>query len=148
MEFSKLVAVTGMPGVYEIINTRQDGMIVRSLSTNKTQFVSSRIHGFSVLETISMYTDDIEGVMLVDVFRTLKARDEAGGAIISPKSNKEDLMKFFGELVPNYDRDRVYPSDVKKVIKWYNLIKPFDVIHEEVKEEANEADSTDEAVTT
>ncbi len=152
MEYSKLVAITGMPGIYEIINTRQDGMIVKSLATSKSQFVSSRIHGFSVLETISMYTDDLEGIMLIDVFRSLKKMDEAGTEIISAKSGKEELMSFFGTVVPNYDRDQVYPSDVKKVIKWYNLLKPLDVIHEADKEADKETengeDSSKDAVTT
>ena len=70
MEYSKLVAVTGLPGIFELISSRGDGAVVRSLDDNKTQFVSSRVHNFSHLESIEVYTQR-DNVNLVDVFNAM-----------------------------------------------------------------------------
>ena len=77
MEYSKLVAVTGMPGLYELVNSKSDGAIVRSLEDNSTKFASSRIHNFSHLESIEVYTTG-ENVNLVEIFQ---AMEKAGGSL-------------------------------------------------------------------
>src|SRR5688500_7484680 len=77
MEYSKLVAVSGMPGLFELVNSRPDGGILRSLDDNKTQFVSSRTHNFSHLESIEIYTVS-ENVNLIEIFKTM---DEKGGTL-------------------------------------------------------------------
>jgi hypothetical protein len=118
MEYSKLVAVTGMPGLYELINTKSDGAIVRSLDDNSTKFASSRIHNFSHLESIEIYTTG-DNVNLVEIFQ---AMENAGGNLPDGKDNGA-LRKYFEKVYPDLDFERVYPSDQKKMIKWFEALK-------------------------
>ena len=145
MEYSKLVAVTGLPGLFELISSRVDGAVVRSLDDNKTQFVSSRVHNFSHLESIEVYTQR-ENVNLVDVFN---AMDKESGSL--PNSNDNAAVKkYFEKVYPEMDFEKVYPSDMKKMVKWFDSLKKHKVeikltelaeetaepVEEEVKEEA------------
>ena len=118
MEYSKLVAVTGLPGLFELINSKTDGAIVRSLDDNSTRFVSSRIHNFSHLESIEIYTVR-DNVNLVDV---LNAMDKAGGTLPDEK-DATAIKKYFEKVYPDMDFDRVYVSDMKKMVKWYSVLK-------------------------
>ena len=118
MEYSKLVAVTGMPGLYELINSKNDGAIVRSLDDNTTKFASSRIHNFSHLESIEVYTVN-ENVNLVDVFH---AMEKAGDALPDGKDNGK-LKQYFETTYPDLDFERVYASDLKKMVKWFEVLK-------------------------
>ena len=122
MEYNKLVAVTGMPGLYELISSRADGGILRSLDDNKTQFVSSRTHNFSHLESIEIYTTG-QNVNLIEIFKTM---DEQGGALPDAKDNTA-VKKYFEKTYPDMDFERVYPSDMKKIIKWYETLKKHKV---------------------
>lgn len=118
MEYSKLVAVTGMPGLYELINSKNDGAIVRSLEDNTTKFASSRIHNFSHLESIEIYTTG-ENVNLVEIFH---AMEKAGDALPDGKDNAT-LKKYFEKVYPDMDFERVYSSDLKKMAKWFDILK-------------------------
>lgn len=118
MEYSKLVAVTGLPGLFELINSKTDGAIVRSLDDQTTRFVSSRIHNFSHLESIEIYTVR-DNVNLVDV---LKAMDSAGGKLPDEK-DAAAVKKYFEKVYPDMDFERVYTSDMKKMVKWYGQLK-------------------------
>ncbi|MCR6720178.1 MAG: DUF5606 domain-containing protein [Chitinophagaceae bacterium] len=109
MEYSKLVAVTGLPGLFELINSKNDGAIIRSLEDGSTRFASSRIHQFSHLESIEVYTIR-ENVNLVEIF---KAMDAAGGSLPDTKDNAK-LKAYFDSAYPDLDFDRVYASDLKK----------------------------------
>lgn len=137
MEYSKLVAVTGLPGLYELINSKNDGAIVRSLEDNSTKFASSRIHNFSHLESIEVYTVR-DNVNLVEVFH---AMEKAGGTLPDGKDNAA-LRKYFEKAYPDMDFERVYPSDLKKMVKWFDLLKKKNVeikLSEPEEEEAEEA---------
>src|SRR4029079_3113417 len=116
MEYSKLVAVTGMPGLYELINTKNDGAIVRSLDDQSTKFASSRIHNFSHLESIEIYTTG-ENVNMVEVFH---AMEKDGGNLPDGKDNAV-LKKYFEKVYPDLDFERVYASDLKKMVKWFDI---------------------------
>lgn len=118
MEYSKLVAVTGLPGLYELINSKNDGAIVRSLDDNSTRFASSRIHNFSHLESIEVYTVG-DNVNLVEIFH---AMDKAGGTLPDGKDNGV-LKKYFEKAYPELDFERVYASDLKKMVKWFEILK-------------------------
>lgn len=122
MEYSKLVAVTGLPGLFELINSKTDGAIVRSLETKATQFVSSRIHQFSQLESIEVYTVQ-DNVNLVDVFN---AMDKAGGTLPDEK-DAAAVKKYFEKAFPDMDFERVYASDMKKMVKWFSILKKNDI---------------------
>lgn len=118
MEYSKLVAVTGLPGLFELINSKTDGAILRSLEDKTTRFVSSRVHNFSHLESIEIYTVR-DNVNLVDV---LKAMDSAGVKLPDDK-DAAAVKKYFEKVFPDMDFERVYASDMKKMVKWFSQLK-------------------------
>jgi len=122
MEYSKLIAVTGLPGIYELISSRGDGAVVRSLDDNKTQFVSSRVHNFSHLESIEVYTQR-DNVNLVDVFN---AMEKDGGSLPDAK-DLDAVKKYFEKVYPEMDFERVYPSDMKKMVKWFESLKKHNI---------------------
>ena len=122
MEYNRIVAVTGMPGLYEVLSSKADGAIVRSLDDKSTKFVSSRIHNLSHLESIEIYTVK-ENVTLADVFSSMK---ENGAGLPDTKDNKA-LKAYFETVYPDLDFERVYSSDMKKMVKWYEVLKDNDV---------------------
>jgi hypothetical protein len=138
MEYNKLVAVTGLPGLYELINSKADGAIVRSLEDNTTKFASSRIHNFSHLESIEVYTIR-DNVNLVEIFH---AMDKTGGSLPDGKDNGA-LKKYFEKAYPDLDFERVYASDLKKMVKWFEILKKQNVeikLSEPVEEEEAEVE--------
>jgi Domain of unknown function (DUF5606) len=118
MEYSKLVAVTGLPGLFELISSKTDGAIVRSLDDKTTRFVSSRVHNFSHLESIEIYTVQ-DNVNLVEV---LKAMDSAGVKLPDEK-DAAAIKKYFEKVYPDMDFERVYASDMKKMVKWMSQLQ-------------------------
>src|SRR6218665_1411529 len=149
MEYSKLVAVTGLPGLCELISRKNDGAIVRSLDDNSTRFASARINNFSHLESIEVYTSG-ENVNLVEIF---KAMDKAGGTLPDGKDNAA-LKKYFETAYPELDFERVYSSDLKKMVKWFDILKKKNVEiklselpaeEEVVAEEVEEVKAVEEA---
>lgn len=118
MEYAKIVAVTGLPGLYELVSSKSDGAIVRSLEDKSTKFVSSRIHNFSHLESIEVYTVR-DNVNLVDIFN---AMDSAGEKLPDEKDNAA-VKKYFEKVYPDLDFERVYSSDMKKMVKWFGVLK-------------------------
>jgi hypothetical protein len=134
MEYSRIVAVTGMPGLYEILNSKTDGAIVRSLEDESTKFVSSRVHNLSHLESIEVYTTG-ENISLADVFSAMKNSSEAQPDIKDTKALKD----YFEKVYPEIDTDRVYASDMKKMINWFAVLQKHNVDYTP-KEEAQEED--------
>ncbi|MBL7696739.1 MAG: DUF5606 domain-containing protein [Chitinophagaceae bacterium] len=118
MEYGKIIAVTGMPGLYELLSSKNDGAIVRSLEDKNTKFVSSRIHNFSHLESIEVFTVK-DNVNLVEIFN---AMEKEGGKIPDGK-DAGALKKYFEKIYPDLDFERVYSSDLKKMVKWYDVLK-------------------------
>jgi hypothetical protein len=122
MEYSKIVSVTGLPGLFELINTKSDGAIVRSLDDKSTRFASSRIHNFSHLETIEVYTVS-DNVNLAEVFQ---AMENSSGSLPDTKDNNA-IRKYFEQVYGDIDFERVYHSDLKKMIKWFEVLKKNNV---------------------
>lgn len=144
MEYSKLVAVTGLPGLFELINSKTDGAIVRSLDDKSTRFISSRVHNFSQLESIEVYTTG-ENVNLVDV---LNAMDKAGEKLPDDK-DAAAVKKYFQKVYPEMDFERVYSSDMKKMVKWFDVLKKNNIeikLSEQPEEESAAEEIKDEQV--
>ncbi|MGE5521745.1 MAG: DUF5606 domain-containing protein [Candidatus Dadabacteria bacterium] len=118
MDYSRIVAVTGLPGLYEVISSKTDGAIVRSLDNGSTKFISSRIHNLTHLESIEIYTTG-ENVTLADVFTGMKNSSEALPDI---KDNKA-LKSYFEKVYPDLDFERVYSSDMKKIVNWFKVMQ-------------------------
>ncbi len=136
MEYSKIVAVTGLPGLYELLSSKGDGAIVRSLEDGNTRFASSRVHNFSHLESIEIFTIR-ENVNLVDVFHAM----EKAGTSRPDGKDAAALKKYFEATYPDIDFERVYTSDLKKMVKWFDILKKSNIeikLSEPEEEEAVE----------
>jgi hypothetical protein len=118
MEYNKIIAVTGLPGLYELLSSKTDGAIVRSLEDKSTRFVSSRIHNFSHLESIEVYTVR-DNVNLADILKAMEASPEK----LPDEKDNASLRSYFGKVYPDIDFDRVYSSDLKKMVKWFAVLK-------------------------
>ena len=142
MEYSRIVAVTGLPGLYEMVSSKSDGALVRSLEDGSTKFVSSRVHNLSHLESIEIYTQR-DNVNLAEVFEAMKSN---GAALPDAKDNKA-LKSYFETVYPDMDFERVYASDMKKMVKWYEVLQNAGVDYtltsteEEGEEEAAAAEA-------
>ncbi len=117
MEYTRIVAVTGLPGLFELMSSKSDGAIVRSLEDGTTKFVSARVHNLSHLESIEVYTTG-ENVNLAEVMTAMKS---SKSKLPDTKDNKA-LKSYFEEVYPDIDFERVYASDMKKMVKWYEVL--------------------------
>lgn len=119
MGLDKILAISGKPGLYELTAQSRGGFIVKSIPEGKKMSVNIR-HNVSLLSEIAIYTYT-EEVPLADIFEKIKEK-EKGGEAISHKASKTELENYFSEVLPEYDEDRVYASDMKKIMQWYNLL--------------------------
>jgi hypothetical protein len=128
-----ILSISGYGGLYKFISQGRNGIIVESLVDQKRMNANANAK-ISALEDIAIFTD-IEDMPLKDVFKAVFDK-ENGGASINHKSSANELKKYFEEVLPDYDRDRVYVSDIKKVVNWYNILHKFEMLNfdEEVKE--------------
>ena len=120
MSLEKILSISGKPGLYELKTQTRSGFLAESLIDGKKISVSGR-HNVSLLSEIAIYTLT-EEVPLGTVFSKISEK-ENGGPAINHKSSKDELEEYFFEVLPDYDEDRVYPSDIKKVVQWYNLLQ-------------------------
>lgn len=134
MEYSKLISITGLNGLFELVGSKTDGAIVKSLEDKTTKFVSSRIHNFSHLESIEVYTIR-ENVNLVEVFQAMGKSKEA----LPSDKDAAAVKAYFQKVYADMDFERVYASDMKKMIKWFSILKANNIepkLSEEPEEEA------------
>ncbi|HEY8959672.1 DUF5606 domain-containing protein [Chitinophaga sp.] len=126
MQYREIVAVTGLGGLFQLVASKQDGAIVRSLEDKSTRFVSSRVHNFTPLESIEVFTTG-ENVNLAEVF---KAMDEKAAAHppVAGKADNNAIKAYFKSVFPEFDEDRVYVSDMKKMVKWFGILKANDLL--------------------
>ena len=122
MEYSKLVSVTGLPGLFELLSSKADGGVVKSLEDKSTKFVSTRVHNFSHLESIEVFTTK-DNVNLADVFTAMAASKEK----IPADSDAAAVKKYFEKVYPDMDFSRVYASDMKKMVKWFGILQANNV---------------------
>lgn len=134
MEYSKLISITGLNGLFELVGSKTDGAIVKSLDDKTTKFVSSRVHNFSHLESIEVYTIR-ENVNLVEVFQAMEKSKEA----LPSDKDAAAVKAYFQKVYADMDFDRVYTSDMKKMIKWFSILNANHIepkLSEEPEEEA------------
>lgn len=123
MDYNRIISVTGLGGLYELLSSKSDGAIVKSLEDKSTRFVSSRVHNFSHLESIEVYTQR-ENVNLVEVFNAMEGSDER----LPSEKDPQAIVKYFQKVYPEMDFERVYPSDMKKMVRWFRILKDNDVV--------------------
>jgi len=120
MKLDKYIAVSGFPGLFELVSTRDNGLLIGDLDTGKTRFVSTRKHQFTPLGTIAIYTYD-DSTELSVIFKTMFEQKEEN-PIVSYNASSSEIKSYFEKILPDYDPDRVHTSDMKKVIKWYDFL--------------------------
>ena len=119
MNLEKILAISGKPGLYQLISQNKNSVIVESL-VDKKRFPANAMNSVSSLGDIAIYTYD-EEVPLKEVLLTIHKKEE-GGDSIEPNSDKKVLLDYFREVLPNYDEDRVYASNFKKILQWYHIL--------------------------
>lgn len=115
-----MVAVSGLSGLYKLIATKNNGLVVADVDTGKTRFCSVRQYQFTPMQTVAIYTDN-DSIEINKVFQSM-LDNQATHEVPSPAASQMELRKYFEVIIPDYDRDRVYHSDMKKVIKWFNFL--------------------------
>ncbi|MEN8815518.1 MAG: DUF5606 domain-containing protein [Nonlabens sp.] len=120
MSLENILSITGKPGLYQLKSKAKSGFVVESLIDKKTSIVGIN-QNVSVLKDISIYTYSKE-MPLKEVFKKI-AEKESNGPTINHKVDKKALESYFNEVLPDYDEERVYASDIKKIVQWYNLLE-------------------------
>ena len=141
MSLDKVLSISGKPGLYKLITQTRGGFVAESLTDKKRISVSIQ-NNVSVLSEIAIYTLT-EEVPLKQVFKNIKDKENGKESSVSPKDSKDKLEEYFFDVLPDYDEDRVYASDIKKVIQWYNLLHKYDML-DELDSEENENASDEE----
>lgn len=127
MKFKEIIAVTGIPGLKRIVAQRGDGLILSEMNGEGKKFYSNRQHMFSPLENISIYTDDNDTVGLHDVLLEMKKQKDSNPPVEANSSN-DVLRNYLATVLPNFDRDRVNISDIKKLIKWFHTLEEWNAM--------------------
>ena len=140
MDLTEIMSISGKPGLYKMISQTKNGMLVESMLDQK-RFPVFAHEKISSLEEISIFTET-EDLPLKDIFKKINDLLE-GGKALSHKSSPEELKEFFEDVVSDYDKERVYVSDIKKVVQWYNLLHEKEMLDftEEEEEKEDEEES-------
>ena len=121
MNLEKVLSISGKPGLYELKLQTRSGFVAESLSDGKKISVSLK-NNVSLLSEISMYTYT-EEKPLSEIMRTIAIKENEGPTAVSHKEDTAKLIAYFKEILPDYDADRVYASDIKKVLNWYGILQ-------------------------
>nr|WP_299174430.1 DUF5606 domain-containing protein [uncultured Allomuricauda sp.] len=125
MALDKILSVGGKPGLFKLLTQTRGGFVGESLLDGKRVTVGLR-NNVSVLSEIAIYTLE-EEVPLREVFQKIKEKESGKKTAVSHKAEKIQLEEYFFEILPNYDEDRVYASDIKKIVQWYNILVENDL---------------------
>ena len=136
-----ILSISGYGGLFKYISQGRNGIIVESLEDGKRMNASASAK-ISALEDIAIFTET-EDLPLKDVFKAISEK-ENGGVAIAHKSSADELKNYFAEVIPDYDRDRVYVSDIKKVVNWYNILHKFEMLNFDEEEEAKEEETKED----
>lgn len=142
MQLEKIISISGKPGLFTLVTQLRSGFIVEDISTGKKSSISNTSQ-VSLLDNIAIYTFDKE-VPLFEVFKNVAEKYNYEQAI-NHKSSENELRSFMGEVLPDYDVERVYPSDIKKLVQWYNLLQKSGFINKEAFIKAEEEPTVTDA---
>jgi len=125
MTITEIATVSGKGGLYKVLAPTKSGVILESLDESKTKMVATTNHRLSLLNEISIYTTTREGnVPLHDVLKKVH-QDFGDDTGVDGNSDSDELKAFMKSILPEYDENRVYTSDIKKLVRWYNLIRKY-----------------------
>lgn len=144
-----ILAISGKPGLYKLVSRGNKMLIVETVDSVKKRMPAYGADKVVSLADISIYTDDDNEVSLASVFESVKGKCEGKAVDISPnKADKQVVIEFFEEVLPNYDTDRVRVSDMRKVIAWYNILVNNGITEFEDKKDENAEEQQAEEVAT
>jgi hypothetical protein len=133
MKLENIISVSGMAGLYKLLATRSNGILIESFENGKRQFISARTHQFTPLVSIGIYTyTDVEGL---DNVLTKVRESESNTTLPDPNDKADDLRTWFRQIVPDHDEDRVHINDIRKLIKWYLFMKLHGLDQDGAKDE-------------
>ncbi len=138
MSLDKILSIGGRPGLFKLLTQTRSGFVAESLLDGKKITVGFR-NNVSVLSEIAVYTLE-EELPLRAVFSKIQEKEKGGKTSVPHKAEKIKLEEYFFEILPNYDEDRVYASDIKKIIQWYNLLQEHEITDFSEKEEENSSE--------
>ncbi len=142
MALDKILSIAGKPGLYKLLTQTRTGFVGESLLDEKRISVGIR-NNVSLLSEIAIYTLE-EEVPLREVFQKIKDKEKGGKTSIGHKEEKIKLEEYFFDVLPNYDEDRVYASDIKKIIQWYNILHDKGIIDFSESDDEDVAKSEEE----
>lgn len=146
ISISDVVSLAGAPGLHQVVKKDERAIVIESIDEKKKRQLVKGSMMLSKLSDITMYTEDEEGELLATIFQNIK--EKYGEELpVTKKSSNTELMEFLGEVLPGYDKERVYPSNVKKLVSWYGIIIANDIdltIEEEDEEGAEEEKASEE----
>ena len=132
MKLTGILSIGGYPGLFKMVSQMKSGLVVESLLDGKRMPAYST-QKILALEDISIFTEE-DDVPLADVFTKIAEKSGGKAALNPKKASVKELSEYLGEILPNYDRDRVYNSDLKKLFQWFNLLAEKGMLKEEVEE--------------
>lgn len=147
MEYREIVSVTGLGGLFQLLATKSDGAIVRNLADQSTKFISARLHNVTPLESIEVYTTG-DNVRLHNVFQKMKESESSVKLVDAKTADNNAIKSYFKSIFPEFDEERVYVSDMKKMLKWYEVLKANDLLNFEAAIAAEEAPVAEPATET
>lgn len=133
---TKILSVSGKPGLYKLISTSKNLNIVESLLDGKRipVYLTEKV---VALDDVSIYTTG-EDMPLREVFRKIKEKENGEKSVLGSKSSNREVFRYFEEILPNYDTEKVYASDIKKILNWYNILINSGIDFEQVEPNAEE----------
>jgi len=146
MDYREIVSVTGIGGLFQLMATKSDGAIVRNLADKTTKFIPARLHNVTPLESIEVYTLG-DNVRLHEVFEKMKENS----SVSLPDAKKADnntIKAYFKQVFPEFDDERVYVSDMKKMLKWFDILKENDLLNFDFYKQEENAETVNETATT
>ncbi|MFZ1359081.1 MAG: DUF5606 domain-containing protein [Saprospiraceae bacterium] len=140
-----IVSVSSLPGLYYLESSRSNGLIIKDMDSGVKQFVSVRKHQFTPLRSIAIYTYS-DSTPIEDIFKTMVEIKQDHNISELLKARNNDLANYFRIVLPEYDEDRVYPSDMKKVLKWFDFLdkRDFFSMNAETNEKSTSEDIGEE----
>ena len=128
MKLENVLAVSAMPGLYKLVTTRKNGLVVEDFDSGKRIFISLRKHQFTPLQSVAIYTySDVEEIQ--EIFKRM-GDQKAVNPVPDFTESSEVLRTYFREILPEYNEDRVYLSDIKKIIKWYAFLEERNMLQQ------------------
>ena len=136
MNLKDIMAISGLPGLYKMVTSRNNGLLVANMDTGKTKFCSVRKHQFTPLGSIAIYTI-VDTIPLKDVLSTMHEQKN-DIPLPAEKADKSVLQEYFVQIVPQYDTERVYASDIKKLVKWFRFLEKHELMDAVLAEESTD----------